>query len=184
MWSVGHEPMACCWRSILCRSGRRRAPHRRNPGRGLFDRANIASTIFAATICILAGGLMRFAWLLALAKMTVVLFFACFADAVVIGDTEQGDRDELLAYCAWRSAPDQRDQHGPGRCHVGEAPRAVACDRNAMMRGRLRRRRLIDRAQPARACRSVEFRHVPADRTGCRPRLKPPNEQPQRAVGH
>ncbi len=68
------------------------------PGRGLFDRANIASTTFAADYLHLEPeGLMRFALFVALAKMTVVLFFACFVTLSIIGDKEhRQDRDELL----------------------------------------------------------------------------------------
>jgi cytochrome c oxidase subunit IV len=70
----------------------------RNPARGLFDQANIASTTFAADYLHLEPeGLMRFALIVALAKMTVVLFFACFMSLSIIGDKEhRQDRDELL----------------------------------------------------------------------------------------
>lgn len=70
----------------------------RNPARGLFDIANIAPTTFAANYLHLdAENLMRFALFMALAKVTVVLFFACFVSLSIVGAREHSaDRDELL----------------------------------------------------------------------------------------
>jgi hypothetical protein len=69
-----------------------------NPARGLFNAANIAFTSFAANYLHLAPeGLMRFALFVALVKITVVFFLACFVSLSVLGDeTHGGDRDELL----------------------------------------------------------------------------------------
>lgn len=69
-----------------------------NPARGLFSTANIAATTFAANYLHLdAEGLMRFALFVALVKVTVVLFFACFVSLSIVGDAAHSDdRDELL----------------------------------------------------------------------------------------
>ena len=49
------------------------------PVRGLYQRANIAPAIFVSDYLQFGGlAMMRFAWLLALAKLTVVAFFAVF----------------------------------------------------------------------------------------------------------
>lgn len=71
-----------------------------NPARGLFNTANIAFTTFAANYLHLdPEGLMRFALFVALVKITVIFFFACFVSLSVLGDeTHSGDRDELLHF--------------------------------------------------------------------------------------
>jgi len=69
------------------------------PIRGLYDRANIGAAIFFTDYFqMFALGTIRFAWLLAMAKLLVVAFFVVFALlTVVAGLRRSGDGDEALA---------------------------------------------------------------------------------------
>jgi hypothetical protein len=68
------------------------------PIRGLYDRANIGPAIFFTDYFhMFAVGTVRFAWLLAVAKLLVVAFFAVFALLVVVAALRKsGDADEAL----------------------------------------------------------------------------------------
>jgi hypothetical protein len=69
------------------------------PIRGLYDRANIGAAIFFTDYFqMFALGTIRFAWLLAIAKLLVVAFFVVFALLTVIAALRRsGDGDEALA---------------------------------------------------------------------------------------
>jgi hypothetical protein len=69
------------------------------PVRGLYERANVAPAIFVSDYWQFgAVGMMRFAWLLALAKLTVVAFFAVFVLQVLREPRDQrGASDEALS---------------------------------------------------------------------------------------
>ena len=68
------------------------------PIRGLYDHANIGPAIFFTDYFhMFAAGTVRFAWLLAVAKLLVVAFFVVFALLVVVGVLRKsGDGDEAL----------------------------------------------------------------------------------------
>jgi hypothetical protein len=68
------------------------------PIRGLYDRANIGPAIFFSDHAdLFALGTVRFAWLLAVAKLLVVAFFVLFALLVVrAAFRRSGDGDEAL----------------------------------------------------------------------------------------
>jgi hypothetical protein len=69
-----------------------------SPLRGIYDRANIAPAIFVSDrLELFATGTVRFAWLLALAKLLVVAFFSVFALLALTGTfRKSGDGDEAL----------------------------------------------------------------------------------------
>lgn len=69
------------------------------PIRGLYDRANIGAAIFFTDYFqMFALGTIRFAWLLAIARLLVVAFFVVFALLTVIAALRRsGDGDEALA---------------------------------------------------------------------------------------
>ncbi len=69
------------------------------PIRGLYDRANIGAAIFFSDYFhMFALGTIRFAWLLAIAKLLVVAFFVVFALLTVVAMLRKsGDGDEPLA---------------------------------------------------------------------------------------
>lgn len=71
----------------------------RSPIHGLYERANIAPTLFFSDhLPLYAAGITRFAWLLALAKLLVAAFFALFATLVLCsGRRGSQDSDEALA---------------------------------------------------------------------------------------
>jgi hypothetical protein len=68
------------------------------PIRGLYDRANIGPAIFVTDYFhMFATGTIRFAWLLAVAKLLVVAFFIVFAALVTSGVLRRStDGDEAL----------------------------------------------------------------------------------------
>src|SRR3974390_2278713 len=68
------------------------------PIRGLYDRANIGPAIFFTDYFhLFAAGTIRFAWLLAVAKLLVVAFFIVFAALAMSGILRRStDGDEAL----------------------------------------------------------------------------------------
>lgn len=68
------------------------------PIRGLYDRANIGPAIFFTDhFHMFAAGTVRFAWLLAVAKLLVVAFFIVFAALAISGVLRRStDGDEAL----------------------------------------------------------------------------------------
>ena len=68
------------------------------PIRGLYDRANIGPAIFVTDhFHMFAAGTIRFAWLLAVAKLLVVAFFIVFAALAISGMLRRStDGDEAL----------------------------------------------------------------------------------------
>jgi len=68
------------------------------PIRGLYDRANIGAAIFFTDYFhMFSVGTVRFAWLLAVAKLLVVAFFVVFVLLVTIAALRRsGDGDEAL----------------------------------------------------------------------------------------
>ncbi len=68
------------------------------PIRGLYDRANIGPAIFFTDhFHMFATGTVRFAWLLAVAKLLVVAFFIVFAALAIAGVLRRStDGDEAL----------------------------------------------------------------------------------------
>jgi hypothetical protein len=68
------------------------------PIRGLYDRANIGPAIFFTDhFHMFAAGTIRFAWLLAVAKLLVVAFFIVFAAlSIAAAIRRSGDGDEAL----------------------------------------------------------------------------------------
>jgi hypothetical protein len=68
------------------------------PIRGIYDRANIGAAIFFTDYFhMFAAGTVRFAWLLAAAKLLVIAFFVVFVLLVVIAALRKaGDGDEAL----------------------------------------------------------------------------------------
>jgi hypothetical protein len=70
-----------------------------SPVHGLFDRPNIALALFASDTVQLSGmGMVRVAWLLALARLTVVAFFAIFLLLITVPRVRRaGGCNEALA---------------------------------------------------------------------------------------
>lgn len=70
------------------------------PLRGIYDRANIAPSMFANDYFGFTSlGMVRFAWLLALAKFLVVTYFALFAIlSLSLSRRDSGASDEPLAF--------------------------------------------------------------------------------------
>lgn len=70
-----------------------------SPVHGLFEQPNIAFALFASDyLQVSSGGMVRAAWLLALARMTVVAFFAIFLALVTLSRVRKsGGSDEALA---------------------------------------------------------------------------------------
>lgn len=70
-----------------------------SPVHGLFERPNIAFALFASDyLQVSSGGMVRAAWLLALARITVVAFFAIFLVLATLSRVRKsGGCDEALA---------------------------------------------------------------------------------------
>jgi hypothetical protein len=70
------------------------------PVRGLYDRVNVAPALLVSDYLDLSGiQMVRFAWLLALSKVTVVAFFAIFLFLIVrVSARRSGICDEALAF--------------------------------------------------------------------------------------
>lgn len=70
-----------------------------HPVQGLFDRANLSVALYASDHLMLTpSGLLRFAWMLALAKIVAVAFFAAFAAFALRGQAARASARELLGF--------------------------------------------------------------------------------------
>ena len=104
-----------------------------SPIHGLYERPNISVALFISDHLQLAAlNTVRFAWLLALGKLTVVAFFALFVVLLTRASIRKsGGCDEALGIALGDRQPDQFCQHGAGLAGRRDRGAAAARDRAA-----------------------------------------------------
>ena len=102
-----------------------------SPIHGLYERPNISMALFVSDHLHLTGmATVRFAWLLALGRMTVVAFFAIFLVFITRASIRKsGGCDEALGMALGIGSVHQFRQHADGVAGRRDRGAAAACDR-------------------------------------------------------